>query len=163
MTRKRMARRHRRGAPEPVPDLDSMHPEPSPDDLAADYFGPVVHARGRHARGSARGAERSIGPLRREIERTLSYALAAASDPRLRDLVVLGVEPAPDASCFQVTVAAPEPPDPAACAALTASLYSARGELRSEISRSLQRKRTPELRFVIGVPAEPNAPEKDEP
>lgn len=163
MTRKRFARRHGRGAPEPVPNLDSTPPELSPEDLAADYFGPIAHARERRARGGSRGAERAIGPLRREIERTLSYALAAARDPRLRDLVILNIEPAPDASCFQVMVAAPEPLTPETCAALTASLDSARGELRSEIARSLQRKRTPELRFAIGMPAVPLTPEEDEP
>jgi len=171
MTRKRFARRHGRGAPDSVPDLDSMSPENSPDALVDDYFGPVVHTPGRRARGQARAAERTIGPLRRELERTLTYALAAARDPRLRDLVILGVDPAPDASCFQVTVAAPEPLTPDAYAALTGSLDAARGALRSELARSLQRKRTPELRFAIGtleVPVasepEPEAePEEDEP
>jgi ribosome-binding factor A len=162
MTRKRLARRHGRGAPEPVLDLDS-NPELSPENLAADYFGSVGDARERRARGWSRRAERVIGPLRREIERTLSYALAAARDPRLRDLVILGVEPAPDASCFQVTVSTPEPLAPEAYATLTTSLDSARGELRSEIARSLQRKQTPELRFVIGMPAVPVAPEEGEP
>ena len=138
-----------------------MHPEESPDSLVADYFGPVVE-REHRARGQPR-AERAIGPLRREIERTLTYALAAARDPRLRDLVILGVDPAPDASCFQVTVAAPEPLTPDARAALAARLDGARGELRSEIARSLQRKRTPELRFALGTPDAPVAIDEDEP
>src|SRR5262245_33370046 len=138
MTRKRSARRHGRRAPVPVPDLDSTSPDLRPEDLANDYFGPTAHGRERRARGSSRATERAIGPLRREIERTLSYALAAARDPRLRDLAILGVEPAPDASCFQITVAAPEPLTPEARTALAASLDAAHGELRSEIARSLQ-------------------------
>jgi ribosome-binding factor A len=162
MTRKRLARRHGRGAPDSVPDLDSIPPETSPDALVDDYFGPVGHTSGRRTRGRARDAERSIGPLRREIERTLTYALAAARDPWLRDLVILGVDPAPDGSCFQVTVAAPEPLTPEAHAALAASLDAARGELRSELARSLQRKRTPELRFAIGTPEVPVALELEE-
>jgi ribosome-binding factor A len=162
MTRKRSARRHGRGAPDSDPDLDSTHPEPSPDHLVTDYFGPVAHGGERRARGRPRDAERAIGPLRREIERTLIYALAAARDPRLRELTIVGVDPAPDASCFQITVAAPEPLAPDAYAALAASLDAARGELRSEIARSLQRKRTPELRFAIGTAGLTGAPEEDE-
>jgi len=165
MTRKRFARRYGRGAPDSIPDLDSISPETSPDALVDDYFGPVGHTSGRRTRGRARDAERAIGPLRREIERTLTYALAAARDPRLRDLVILGVDPAPDGSCFQVTVAAPEPLAPDAYAALAGILDAARGELRSELARSLQRKRTPELRFAIGTAEVPVAlePEEDEP
>jgi ribosome-binding factor A len=138
---------------------------PDPEDLTAEYFGPIAHTRERRARGRSRDAERAIGPLRREIERTLSYALAAARDPRLRDLAIVGVEPAPDASCFEVTVAAGEPLDAEARAAVAASLDAARGELRSEIARSLQRKRTPELRFAIAaaVVAEAGEPEAGEP
>jgi len=170
MTRKRSARRHGRGAadsdpdsdPDSGPDLDSTHPEPCPDRLVTDYFGPVAHAGERRARGRPRDAERAIGPLRREIERTLSYALAAARDPRLRDLVILGVDPAPDASRFQVTVAAAESLAPGALAALVASLAAAAGELRSELARSLQRKRTPELRFAIAARL-PDAAAEDEP
>ncbi|MEO7734551.1 MAG: ribosome-binding factor A [Kofleriaceae bacterium] len=112
------------------------------------YFGSAREERGS---GGARGSERAVGQLRREIERTLTCGLAAARDPRLRDLVVLGVDPMPDASCFQVTVATLEALTPDAYAALAACLHVARGELRGEIARSLQRKRTPELRFVIGA------------
>ena len=163
MTRKRSARRHGRGAADSDSDLDSAHPEPSPDQLVTDYFGPTAHSGERRGRGRPRDAERAVGPLRREIERTLTYALLAARDPRLRDLVILGVEPAPDASCFQITVAAPESVAPEAYAALAASLDAARGELRSDLARSLQRKRTPELRFAIGTPGRSVAPEEDEP
>ena len=163
MTRKRSARRHGRRAPDSDFEIDSTHPEPSPDRLVTDYVGPVAHGGERRTRGWSRDAERAIGRLRREIERTLTYALAAARDPRLRELAILGVDPAPDASCFQVTVAATESLTPEAHAALVASLGAASGELRSEIARSLQRKRTPELRFAIGTPEPPSAPEEDKP
>ena len=86
---------------------------------------------------------RSIGQLCREVERTLTYALAAAADPRLRDVTLVAVEPSPDPSCVQVTVIASDIAELAAC------LERARGALRAELARSLQRKRTPDLRFVI--------------
>jgi len=173
MTRKRSARRDSRRAPDLIPDLipdfDSTHAAESLDSLdalATDYFGSAARPRERRGRGDARGAARAIGPLRREIERTLICGLAAARDPRLRDLMILGVDPAPDASCFQVTVAPPAPLDPDAAAALMDSLRAARGTLRAELARSLQRKRTPELRFALGSAAEPDEaadPEEGEP
>jgi len=91
-----------------------------------------------------------IGSLRREIERSLSFALAAAHDARLQDLLIIDVQPAPDASRFAVVVSAPRGADRAA---IEAALKHAIGELRGEIARSLQRKRTPELAFVVEVPA----------
>jgi ribosome-binding factor A len=172
MTRKRSARRDGRRAPDLIPDFDSTHAEASLDSLdalATDYFGSAARPRerggrgdARGGRGDARGAARAIGPLRREIERTLIGGLAGARDPRLRDLMIIGVDPAPDASCFQVTVAAPAPLDPDAHAALMASLRAARGTLRAELARSLQRKRTPELRFAIGTVADAES-ERGEP
>jgi ribosome-binding factor A len=148
MTRKRLARRHGRRVSDPEFDRDSTQPDDAPDALVTSYFGSAPEERGR---GSSHGSERAVGQLRREIERTLTCSLAAARDPRLRDLMILGVDPAPDASCFQVTVATLEPLTPDARAALAECLHAARGELRAEIARSLQRKRTPELRFVIGA------------
>lgn len=93
---------------------------PAESDLAAESTADdreaarsLAHARERRVRGRQCDAERAIGPLRREIERTLTCA---------------------------------------------------RGELRSEIARSLQRKRTPELRFAIGGPGgSGRLTEEDEP
>lgn len=126
-----------------------MGPEESPDALVSSYFGSEREERGGRR---SRGSERAVGQLRREIERTLTYGLAAARDPRLRDLIIHDVAPAPDASCFQVTVAPPGRLTPEAYGALMEALHAAQGELRGELARSLQRKRTPELRFVIGTP-----------
>ncbi len=156
MTRKRLARRHGRRVSDSEIDSDSMDPADVPDADPADvpdalvdtYFGAAREERGG---GRSRSSDRALGQLRREIERTLTCGLAAARDPRLRDLMILGVDPAPDASCFLVTVAALGPLTPAAYVVLRAGLDAARGELRSELARSLQRKRTPELRFAIGA------------
>ncbi|HEY4239477.1 MAG TPA: ribosome-binding factor A [Kofleriaceae bacterium] len=94
------------------------------------------------------GAERAIGPLRREIERSLSLALATAHDARLQSLIIIDVQPAPDASRFGVFIEAPRGSDRAV---ITAALEHASGRLREEIARSLQRKRTPELAFIVEV------------
>jgi ribosome-binding factor A len=145
MTRKRFARRSGRASGF---ESDTTRPEESPDDLVTSYFGDAREDRGGRR---SRGSERALGQLRREIERTLSCGLAAARDPRLRDLVILGVAPAPDASCFEVTVAPLEPLTPEAYTALVECLHGARGELRAELAGSLQRKRTPELRFTIAA------------
>lgn len=133
MTRKRSTRRADRRSSD----------ETDADDLVTSYFG---SAREECGSRQGRGSERALGQLRREIERTLTFGLAAARDPRLRDLVIIDVMPAPDASCFQVVVA---PVGSADHAGLLDALHAAVGELRGELARSLQRKRTPELRFVL--------------
>jgi len=91
--------------------------------------------------------DRKLGPLCREVERTLAFALADARDPRLRDLTVIAVIPAPDASRLEIAVTT----GPEGCAPdeLLTALTLARGSLRAELARALQRKRTPEIAFVV--------------
>src|SRR5689334_11022679 len=88
--------------------------------------------------GDAR-AERKTLQLCKEVSRTLACVLGAASDPRLRDMVVASVEPAPDASRLMVTICCP-----GATAldvpSLAARLIGLRGTLRAEIASALQRK-----------------------
>ncbi len=122
-----------------------------PDSLVDLYFEASEPRRSRR-----RGAtDRSTGQLCREVERTIALALAAVDDERLLDLVVMAVEPAPDASRLQVTLVAPGARTREGLDAIEMSLDRARGELRGEVARSLQRKRTPELRFVLATEGEP--------
>ncbi len=116
-----------------------------PDSLVDLYF-EDSDTRPSRRRGAT---ERSTGQLCREVERTVTLALAAAEDERLLDLVVVAVDPAPDASRLQVMLLAPGARTREQLDELEACLDRARGERRGEVARSLQRKRTPELRFVI--------------
>lgn len=129
-----------RPAPPPLDDLDLL------SDI---LFGPPAH-RPRSRRGQAR----ALGALCREAERTIALALSAATDPRVNDLSVVGVRPAPDATLLEIVVVPPHPVAVAEVVELQARLGRLRGALRAELAHSLQRKRTPELRFHIGAPVE---------
>lgn len=65
-------------------------------------------------------------------------------DVRLSELVIVAVEPAPDASRLAVTCLTKGNIESA-----TLALDRARGFLRSEIAHALQRKRAPELCFFV--------------
>ena len=78
----------------------------------------------------------------------LSLALACSADSALRDLSVVTVSPAPDASRLLVTIAASESVDHDH---ILDKLQVARGYLRSEVAAAIHRKRTPELMFRVLV------------
>jgi len=65
-------------------------------------------------------------------------------DERLNKLMILSVEPAPNASRLQIIATTEGDPEAASNA-----LQHARGFLRSEVARALQRKRAPELVFAV--------------
>ena len=67
------------------------------------------------------------------------------SDPRLADVTVTGCEVSVDRSLCKVYVAAP----PGTYEEVLAGLESAKGRIRSLLGRSLTRRVTPELFFVI--------------
>ena len=94
-----------------------------------------------------RRAARKTRQICKEALRTLSYALGASRDERVRDLVVAAVDPAPDASRLMVTLYCPGARDD--IPALLARLAGLRGPLRAEIAASIQRKRTPEIAFRV--------------
>lgn len=118
-------------------DSKGRHQEPADPET---FFGDVHGGRG----------DRKVQQLCREVERTLGGALGECSDERVRNLVVVMVEPAPDASRLLVIVA---PMDrgtsPDEMSEQLASVERAKGFLRQEIARVLQRKRTPELSFQL--------------
>lgn len=97
-------------------------------------------------------AVRKTRQLCKEVARTLTCALGAATDPLLGELTVIDVEPAPDAARLMVTVCAMSP-NPIELPQLLDRLRVWRGVLRAEIAATLQRKRTPELVFRVAPSA----------
>lgn len=92
-----------------------------------------------------RRAARAHGAVCREVARTLGLAFASAADARLHDLVLVDVVPAPDVGRLAVhVVTAARDLD-----AIRAVLHGATGALRAELARVLQRRRTPQLVFVV--------------
>lgn len=96
--------------------------------------------------------DRKTGQLCREVLRSLTETLGACADPVLCELTVLAVEPAPDASRVLALIGLParRPGDPAPDAlAITRLLNERRGMFRADIAAALQRKRTPDLLFLV--------------
>lgn len=86
-----------------------------------------------------------------QVARTLESVLAEQGDAALRDLLVVRVEPAPDASRFLVTVAPMlVGPDFDPIRTL-AQLEAASGRLRREIAAAITRRKTPALAFQLGM------------
>jgi len=99
----------------------------------------------RRARSEHPKPNHKVYQLCRQVERALSVEFAG--DPRLLDLVVARVEPAPDSGRLLVTVT-PGLDAPAVDETEASSLLaSAGGHLRSAVAAAIHRKRTPELRF----------------
>ena len=121
----------------PPPDLPV-----DPDQLADRLFGPTSPA---FAAPLDRHRARREGSLCREAERTISLALQSADSELLQQLIVIAVEPAPDASRLLVLTSCPPELAPPV---VEAALRHATPKLRSELARSLQRRKTPELSFA---------------
>ncbi len=98
-----------------------------------------------------RKKDRKTRQLCGQIRRALDLSLAASADPVLRELWVVAVQPAPDASrvLVQISTFVPELPPGRALGALKA----ATGWLRSEIAQTISRKKVPELCFDWQPPA----------
>jgi ribosome-binding factor A len=130
--------------------------QPSPRDLAAlcaevqadDGVDPKLFFRQR-ARETK--SDRKTMQLCRQIGETLSQVLAECGDEALRDLQVMSVVPAPDASQLLVLVT------PAVAGGMTETsvmgrLLEAAGRLRTEVAAAITRRRAPKLvfQFVAG-------------
>lgn len=115
------------------------------DQLADRLFGAAGGAHHPTSPSPDRHRARRDGALCREAERSIGLALQAADDPTLHRLVVMTVEPAPDASRLLVLVACPRDVD---AREAEAALRGAAPMLRAELARSLQRSKTPELAFA---------------
>jgi hypothetical protein len=75
----------------------------------------------------------------------LSLVLASAEDARLEDARLMEVVPNPDDSHLLAVIAAPAD----SCEAVREALSDARAYLRREIAVEINRKRAPELGFVV--------------
>lgn len=116
--------------------------DPQPDD--------GVDPRTFFQRGSRKKSDRKARQLCGQIAQTLNYVLSGeCNDDDLRNLIVMEVVPAPDASRLLVTVGScctDEPLDPAIT---LQKLQAVNGKLRREIAVAIHRKRTPELLFQV--------------
>jgi ribosome-binding factor A len=111
------------------------------------FFSDVSNQEAEGAAAGSPAAERKCKQVCREVFRVL--AQAEPRDPLLAGLVILEVEPAPDASRLAVRVLLGPDVD---MEAARAALSRWKGGLRAEIAQALQRKRTPELVFDVLAP-----------
>lgn len=101
--------------------------------------------RNRQPSRSPGAAQRKTLQLCRQVERALMFVLSDSEDEILRDLMIVAVEPAPNAGRLLVTTAPLyEMIDPIDA---TARLQAARGWLRCEIAASIHRRKVPDLLF----------------
>ena len=97
-------------------------------------------------------AERKTLQLCRQVERALMFVLSDSDDDVLRDLMVVAVQPAPNAGRLLVTTSP-------LCEMINpleaiARLQAARGWLRTEIASSIHRRKVPDLLFECITPEE---------
>lgn len=88
--------------------------------------------------------------LCRQIEEAVSYALAGATSPTLRDLAVVAVEPVRGSSQLRVLLAADD--SDRDLDEVDEALQRAAGYLRGEVARAIHRKRVPVLELVVLPP-----------
>ena len=132
--RKRWART--RAPADGVPVFDDVDPDV--------FFNPQPKTNRNHERQTSR--------VCRVAYRVVSELLMAeVSDPWLQSLQVMGVEPAPDASRLVVRVCSDE--HALSSEIMEQRLQRAQGLMRTALAQALQRKRTPQLAFVV-VPRE---------
>jgi ribosome-binding factor A len=96
--------------------------------------------------GPRRGDKRSI-QLCRQVEEAISCALVCSTNPILRDLYVMGVEPVRGAALLRVLVTTEGEAND--YQQTIEALARAKGYFRGEVARSIHRKRVPSLDFVV--------------
>ena len=135
-------------------ELDSLCGQPGPDDGVdpRDFFKPP----------RIRKNSRKDWQLCRQVSETLSYVLSGeCHDEILRGLMVDEVQPAPDSHRLLVSLS-PFAPDARFNPILALErLQQTVGRLRSEVGRSISRRKVPELvfRVVVHDPATPTTGE----
>lgn len=123
-------------------ELESLCGQPGPDDGIdpRDFFRPTRPRR----------IDRKDWQLCRQVLETLNFVLSGESgDDILRSLNVIRVVPAPDSHRLLVSVS-PFAPDATFSPTETLTrLQQSIGRLRSEIARSISRRKVPELVFQL--------------
>lgn len=95
-----------------------------------------------------RGANRKALQLCRQVAETLNQVLSGeCDDDALRNLQVISVAPAPDASQLLVLVAPLFPDKAPDVTTVQNCLTGAAGRLRSEVAAAITRRRAPKLIF----------------
>ncbi|HWB08580.1 MAG TPA: hypothetical protein VG826_05125 [Pirellulales bacterium] len=103
------------------------------------------------SQGGQGGVNRKALQLCSQVAETLNYVFSGdCGDDLLRNLQVVNVVPAPNASQLLVTVTPVVPPgkeyDPAD---INQRLTAAAGRLRFEVASAITRKKTPRLLFLV--------------
>jgi len=105
------------------------------------YFDPADLSDNHHPKH-----ERKTAQLCEQVAEAISLALAECHNPLLAALWVESVEPAPSASRMRVVVSADIDADGASS---LDALAHARNFLRRQVAGEINRKRVPELSFVL--------------
>lgn len=111
--------------------------------------------RDRRAGASSHRADNKTRQVCALAERALTLALGEHSDPLLQSLHVQRVLPAPSVARLLVVVEPAVELDGERIPAVLAALDANKGYFRGELASELNRKKTPELTFTIGVPDVP--------
>ena len=96
-------------------------------------------------------SDRKTVQLCGQVKDALSQIVSGLGDDALNGLMVVSVEPAPHAGRLRVTVAAESPADVADLTLIRRQLSKASGLIRSEVARSITRRKAPELTFDVTV------------
>jgi ribosome-binding factor A len=89
------------------------------------------------------------------VHRTLALCISSMlDDEAMRSLAVESVEPAPSAGWLTVVLRADRPLDPVDRRRVLRMLESNRGAFRTEIGSAVNRRRLPDLRFLVLGPGE---------
>ncbi|MFO0935401.1 MAG: hypothetical protein U0798_02665 [Gemmataceae bacterium] len=95
--------------------------------------------------------DRKTSQLCGQVKDALIGIVSGLGDEWLNGLTVLMVEPAPHAGRLRVTVAADSPADVTDRTAILDHLRRASGLIRSEVARSITRRKMPELVYEVVV------------
>jgi tRNA-splicing ligase RtcB len=115
----------------------------------------MPRSRDRRAGASSHRFDNKTRQVCALAERALTLALGEHSDPLLQSLHVRRVLPAPSVARLLVVVEPAVEMAGERIPALLAALEANKGYFRSELASELNRKKTPELTFTIGVPEVP--------
>jgi len=123
-------------------EMESLCGQPGPDD--------GIDPRNFFRPGRTRRVDRKDWQLCRQVLETLNFVLSGDSgDDLLRSLNVIRVVPAPDVHRLLVSVC-PFASDATFSPAQTLTrLHQSVGRLRSEIARSISRRKVPDLTFEL--------------